>query len=110
MAVLATFNTQPEAILYMPLPHGKADVWLRKDIEQGQDEVGSAVWIAREVYFRTELSKDEIEANFDAIFDNGSPVVDQDTGKETADGVTIADRLEALEAAVLELAEVVTNG
>lgn len=107
---MQTFFTQePGKILYMPLPNGKADVWLRKDIAEVETEDSSG-WAAEEIYFRTTLTKDEVEADFETIFANGGTTVDEDTGEEVTDGITTADRLDAIEAAIAELAEVIANG
>lgn len=66
----ATYNMEPEAVLYMPLPNGKADVWLRKNIQETTEDEAT-VWTADEVYFRTSLDKESIEANFETLYENG---------------------------------------
>ncbi|MCD7886733.1 MAG: hypothetical protein LUG44_03840 [Clostridiales bacterium] len=65
-----SYSQQPEAIQYMPLPDGSADVWLRRNITQvdGEDAWG---WEAEETYIHTDLTRDEVAANFDALF-NGT--------------------------------------
>lgn len=101
------FSAEPATLAYMPLPDGKADVWLRQNITQETRETENGtetVWTADEVYFRTSLSQEEIEENFDAIFENGGPVVDEDTGEELTDGVTLKERVEVLEESQLEMA------
>lgn len=59
-----TFDYEPSKIEYMPLPDGSADVWLRQNISRSDDEG----WSADEVYFRTSMSRADIEANFDTLF------------------------------------------
>lgn len=75
-------NTEPEKIQYMPLPDGRADVWLRKDIHEDVDDYGGiTAWVADEVYFRTNLSKEEVEERFDELYANrgdGSSQADED--------------------------------
>lgn len=83
------FSERPEAICYMPLPLcGKADIWLRKNIEQTTDDDGNAVWTADEVYFRTETTRNEVEKNFDEFFNNFSG---------NNEKPTLEDRITALE-------------
>ncbi len=105
----AEFSAQPDKILYMPLPNGQADVWLRTNIAQAtsetsEDETATGEkWTADEVYFRTTLSMAEIEDDFDNLFETYSVTISAAT-------VTTEERLDAIEAAILELAEVVVNG
>ena len=104
------YSQMPEAILYMALPDGRADVWLRQNIEQITDENDDTQWTADEVYFRTTLTEEEVTKGFDALFENGGPTIDEETGEESADEPTVAERVDALEAAVLELAELILEG
>ncbi len=103
----AVYPQQPDEITYMELPNGQADVWLRKDIQltteddDGYDPLGET-WECDEVSFRTSLSEEEVTENFDTIFENGGPVIDEETEEEVADGITLADRVEALEESQLE--------
>ncbi len=103
----AVYPQQPETISYMVLPTGQADVWLRKNIQlTTEDDDGydplAETWECDEVSFRTSLSLEEIEANFDTIFENGGVTYDEDAEEEVADGITLADRVEALEESQLE--------
>ena len=100
----AIYYTEPNTIDYMELPDGRADVWLRKDITETVDGEENTCWECEEVSFRTNLTQEEIEENFDEIFENGAPIVDEETQEEVADGITLAERVEALEEAVLYLA------
>lgn len=91
------YNTEPEAIQYMVLPNGEADVWLRQNITEvtTEDEWG---WTAEETYVHTDLSRDEVVANFDALFD-GSYTTETE---ESDDTDTVDARLTALEEAVAD--------
>lgn len=102
----AQFTSKPEAIQYMPLPEGGADVWLRKDIAEMKDiEDGKeyTYYEAEEVYFRTSTPKEEIEADFEEYFAGNLP-------KPPTPEVSSEERIAALEAAILEMAEVMANG
>lgn len=97
------YDTEPEKILYQPLPDGTANVYLRKNITQAErsifnqgGEETQTVWTADEKNIQTELSKDDVEANFDQLF-------------LTADfpGPTLEERVAVLESAI---AEVTSNG
>lgn len=85
----AQYDKQPQTILYMPLPDGRADVWLRRDIRQEDTDEGSKAWAAEERYIRTGLTRAEVEARFDALFD--APEEEPETPK------TPEERIEALE-------------
>ncbi|MCD8189062.1 MAG: hypothetical protein LUD78_02395 [Clostridiales bacterium] len=63
-----SYSQQPDAIQYMTLPDGSADVWLRKNIVQVDGDDGWG-WEAEETYIHTDLTRDEVAANFDALFD-----------------------------------------
>lgn len=62
------FTEEPQAILYMPLPSGEADVFLRRNIRQETDEDGTEIWTAEEAQFRTTRTRDEIVKDFDGYF------------------------------------------
>lgn len=97
------YDTEPAKILYQPLPDGTANVYLRKNITQterstfNQDkEEKQTVWTADEKNIQTELSKDDVEANFDQLFlTSDFPVP------------TLEERVAVLESAI---AEVTNNG
>lgn len=57
------YGTKPVNLLYMPLPNGTADVWIRKDIQENEDG-----WQAEEIYFRTNQSFEEVSNNLNYIF------------------------------------------
>lgn len=97
------YDSKPDAVLYQPLPDGTANVYLRKNIEQAErsmfnegEEEKQTVWTADEKNIQTELSKDDVEANFDQLFltaDFSEP--------------TLEERVSVLESA---MAEVTSNG
>lgn len=91
------FDTQPDRIMYRPVRNG-ADVWLRRNIRQLEMDDESC-WVADEVYIHTDDSFDTIATNFDNYFMQRSDVQP-----------STAERLDALEAGLAELAEVMLNG
>ena len=104
----AYYNQEPETVSYMPLPDGRADVWLRKNIAETTDEEGRPVWEADEVYFRTNLDQGSILAEFDELFLNGG---ETGSDEEPVGKPTVEDRLDAIEAAFMEFVEeVMANG
>lgn len=71
------YGCQPEPIQYMPLPGtDMADVWLRKNITAPEEDVEDACWTADEAYFRTALSKAEIQEHFDTLFERDGLLTD----------------------------------
>ena len=70
------YEDRPEKVMYMPLPTGQADVWIREDIQQVTDEE-STRWTADEVYFRTRQSLAEVTANADALFFQKSGIAEK---------------------------------
>ena len=62
------FAEEPQAILYMPLPSGEADVFLRRNIRQETDGEGIEIWTAEEAQFCTVKTRDEVMKNFDSYF------------------------------------------
>ena len=97
------YDTEPEKILYQPLQDGTANVYLRKNITQAErstfnedKEEKQSVWTADEKNIQTELSREDVEANFDQLF-------------LTADfpAPTLEERVAVLESAI---AEVTSNG
>lgn len=112
---LTQFTEKPETYVYMALPDGKADVWLRKNIteatEKDEDGNKSTHYTANEVYFRTSMTEDEVVASFDAIYEAGGTSEDEDTGEEIIEGVdiTTSERIDAIEEAIAELAEMVAE-
>ena len=97
------YDSKPDAILYQPLPDGTANVYLRKNIEQaerstfnhGQEET-QTVWTADEKNIQTELSKEDVDANFDQLFLTAN-----------FSEPTLEERVAVLESAIVE---VTSNG
>lgn len=96
--LLAMYNQQPDNLTYMALPNGEADVWMRKDVhevEQEYDGEKLKAWECKEVYFHTTLSKAEVEADFEKLWNvNAYPAP------------TTEERIDALENALMEIMEV----
>ena len=101
------YDSKPDAILYQPLPDGTANVYLRKNIEQAErsmfnegKEEKQTVWTADEKNIQTELSKEDVEANFEQLFLTAyfpEPALEE--------------RVAVLENAIAEMtSEVVSNG
>lgn len=94
----AVYNQKPNPVTYMALPTGGADVWLRKniqEIEQTYEESKANVWECKEVYFRTDMSESDIEANFEKLWNMyGYPAP------------TTEERIDALENTLMEILEV----
>ena len=107
----AYFSQKPEAIQYMLLSDKQtADVWLRKNISQETETYDSTetpvtYYVVDEVYFRTKQTYDYIEKNFEQIYEE----VSKDIPLPTVN-ITIDERMDALESAIAELAEVLSNG
>lgn len=97
------YSDKPDQIKYMPLHDGRADVWLRKNItevtETTDEGESSTAYTADEVYLRTSVSKETIEANFDEYYSEAESESSGDTEE-----ITIEERITALEAAMIELA------
>lgn len=66
--MIVNYDSKPEAVLYMKLPNGLADVWLRRNVHQEESDDGIS-WSADEKYIRTSLTLDEVNEQFDALFD-----------------------------------------
>lgn len=98
----AEFTTMPARIMYMPLPEGGADVWLRKNIVESEDEDGNVIFTADEVYIRISDSEEYVSEHFEDYFAGNLPA-------KPAYEIPITERLAAVEAAIIELAEEVAN-
>ena len=64
---MVQYDHEPENVLYMPQPNGKAEVYIRFDIQRVESDEG-VYWQAEEVCRETALSREEIEANAAAFF------------------------------------------
>lgn len=69
------FDERPEEITYAPLPDGKADVWIRRNVREfaaEESEEGEAItvtkWAAEEAYMRTNAPLSAIEADLEGAF------------------------------------------
>lgn len=69
------YDSNPDAILYQPLPDGTANVYLRKNIEQAErstfnedKEEKMTVWTADEKQIITTMTKDEVTASLIPVF------------------------------------------
>lgn len=92
------FTEKPSEIMYMALPEGGADVWLRKNIEEKtgeQEGTEYTYYEADEVYFRTNESRDYVEEHFEELFEGSIPV-------PPIPEITLEERVAATEAAILE--------
>lgn len=114
---VALYTSKPGKIKYMALPDkaGTADVWLRKNIKQitvtpmepgpgGEPAAEEQYWQADEVYFRAELTEAEVKERFEELF-RDPPVPPEPLPEPTE-----LERIEGLEAGLLELAEVIYGG
>lgn len=94
--LIAKYNQEPGAITYMALPKGGADVWLRKNIheveEEGERGEVMRFWECNEVYLHTELTEAEVTDNFEDLY------LEYSHPKPT-----LAERVDALEEVVLEI-------
>lgn len=72
------FNERPDEIAYSPLPDGKADVWIRRNIrefavEEDESETICVIkWTADEAYMRSKVSRAEIESDLDDAFEKAA--------------------------------------
>ena len=104
-----TFPERPEAITYVPLPDGRADIWLRKNIREFsavEDEEGETVTVELyaydEAYMRAAVTLEQIEADFDGCFELAA------AWKQVGDAAaqpTEEERIAALERANAALSE-----
>lgn len=100
------YSQKPEKIRYMQRPDGSADVWLRKNVKKqtGEQEGEEFTYFeADEVYFNTRDTLEQVEANFEEYYAGNLP-------KPPAPEIPDSERIAALEAAMLDLAEVIANG
>ena len=119
-----SYALRPQEVEVFSVTKG-TDIILRKNIEkvtkEPEDEGGKpyTVWECDELQCRTTeiVSVDEVKANFDAWWayaeNYKAEEANPDEGEEdtpTTAGVTVTDRLDAIEAAISEIAEVIANG
>lgn len=118
-----SYALRPATVETFALDDG-TDIILRKNIEkvtkQPEEEGGKpyTVWECDELQCRTkeEVTTAEVEADFDTWWvyaeNYKAEEMNADTEADTPSdaGVTFGDRLDAIEAAISELAEVMSNG
>lgn len=100
-------NNEPSKIEYHKLSDERAFVLLHKDIEQveqtyqmgGADTITQKVWRCHEKQFTTDLSEEEVNAQFDSLYLTVG--VPEPTSKEVLD--TLSDAVDALSTRVDEL-------
>lgn len=112
-----SYASRPQEVEVFPLEKG-TDIILRKNIEEvtREPEEGGkpyTVWECDELQCRTTQTVTVADAtdNFDAWWAYAESYKAQEAENEpTASGVTVSERLDAMEAAIMEIAEVITNG
>lgn len=69
---------------YFPLPNGYADVFLHRNEKIETTEDGGTQFVAEEVYFQIEQSvtKEQIEVNFDFMWDDAENIKIEPTLEE----------------------------
>ena len=93
-----TFNEMPETVVFTPLPNGKADIWIRRNIrefaaEEDADGENLTVtkWAADEAYMRADTTLEAIEADSEAAFARAAAwKMGDDEEKQLSDGERIA--------------------
>ncbi len=112
-----SYASRPQEVEVFPLEKG-TDIILRKNIEEvtKEPEEGGkpyTVWECEELQCRTAetVTVVDVANNFDAWWTYAESYKAQEEENEpTASGVTVSERLDAMEAAIMEIAEVITNG
>ena len=100
--MIVNYDSKPETVQYMKLPNGQADVWLRRNIQQEESDEG-VFWSADEKYIRTGLTLDEVNAQFDALFD-----AEPETPLTDSERITqLEQQNEMLTECLLEMSEIV---
>ena len=69
------------AIDYFILPSGKVDVFLHKNEQTETDEEGNVIYVAEEVYLKTNASKEYIEAEFEKVWNETENILSIDEVK-----------------------------
>ena len=113
------YDAKPDKLLYCQL-NGEADAWLRRNIKKVKDDEGNAAWQAEEEYLHTTKEEAWLTEHFDVVFTElqvGSykeeeaettDPTEAEAGKEQeAADPSVNDRLDAIEAAIMELAELI---
>lgn len=119
-----SYVLRPQEVEVFPVTKG-TDIILRRNIEEvtkEPEEEGResyTVWECEELQCRTTetVTVSDVTSSFDAWWtyaenyktDEANPDAQEEDTPTTA-GVKVSDRLDAIEAAISELAEVITNG
>ena len=110
MSTLVYYDSEPEVIKYMSISSTQADVWLRQNIEEYTTDENTTAWKADEVYFRTYYDEDYVTENFDTLWEGSEEdTLGTDDSGVVNNTVSVETRIAALEAANLELAELVAE-
>lgn len=91
----AFFGELPQSVVFEKHDDGNW-VWMRKNIEEVEDEEGNIQYSCDEVFFKTGATREEIVEQFDAYYFFGTTWVEE---KEP----TIEDRISAVEELLLEI-------
>ncbi len=114
------YSLQPPKIEVFPI-HGGTDIILRKNIKKATKEPmeeggeSTTVYECDEVQIRHKgtVTKTEVNNNFEYWWTIGEGGTEEDAADKEAEAAgepTIIERLEAVESAIIELAEVIVNG
>lgn len=114
------YLSQPEVVEVFPVKGG-TDIIMRKNITKTIKEPDTegceryTVWECDEVQLRHkgDVTRNEVEQKFEYWWTLGEGGTEEDATDQEAEAEgkpTIAERLDALEGAVMELAEVLVNG
>lgn len=103
MQVRAIFSEKQPEYRYMPLSNGKADVFIYKFIEEVTDEDGNVLFFHDFNEFKVNSSEitEKMIIKDPYKYLNYTP---------SDDNINLEDRINALEDALVEMAEVVYNG
>jgi hypothetical protein len=101
------YTEVPAAVLFMLLPKGGADLWLRKNAAEVEDESGSH-WEADEAYMRLDTngtSEEAVNADFEQWYSTAA----EWTAPVPAKPKSPEERIAELEAQLRELLKAVRN-
>jgi hypothetical protein len=102
------FSAEPAALEYDILPTGRADVWVRRNIERVDDFIDNGpdaesvpytYWTADEAYMRTDAQRADLEADLAAAWAAAAEWAEP----TPAEPVPLEARVEALEALGLDM-------
>lgn len=100
------YAVQPEAIEYRSLGNGLNDIWLRKNIKHIEadldDETSCEHYEADEEYIRSDYAYEYVAENFDDVYNEARVAAMGD--------VSLGERIDAIEAAIVDIMEVLYSG